>query len=400
VGAKFLYSFVLIGNMNHPLQSHHRLYLLHFKLNKGLKEMYASLSLRTFALHLVGIFVPIYLYTLGFEILEIVMFFGLYHLFHALLVIFVAGKLAKRFGVKHLMLFSMPFLFLYLALVALLQYYLWIPLVLLAFLAGVSSSLYWVGFHSEFAKSTDKKHRGEESSIMNVLSSIVAALGPAIGGVIIVMIGYLALYGLVLFVLLLSIIPLFMSKDFSGKKKYLISKVYSHRSFRKDILPHFVFGITGALFLALWPLIIYLKDIFGNESGLGLVFTLTFVAGIFLAFYVGRLSDRVKNYLMIFKISNLLFAIIWVVRWFVQSVGLLFGIEIVAGLNRPFYSVPLEKHSYNRAVRTKNVVEYIVFKESVLHFSAAFIMFVVWLFGDLFIAPFLASITHLLVLFI
>ena len=376
----------------------HGLHLLHFKLNKGLKEIYASLSMRTFSLALVGIFVPVYLYTLGYPILDIILYFVLYHLFHALASIFIAGKLARRFGVKHLMLFSMPLLFLQLVFVSFLQFGYFTPLWVLALLLGLANSMYWVGFHSEFTKDSDKKHRGREASFINILASIVAALGPIIGGVIIVFLGYFALYILVLVVLVLSVIPLFRSKDFSGKKKYLISKVFSRRSLRKDYLPYVIFGVTGSIFLGLWPLIIHLKGFFSNESGLGLIFTLTFVFSIIFSIYAGRLADRLKSYVPMLKISNVIFAFIWVGRWFANSVGFLFGTEIIAGFNRPFYSIPLAKHFYNRAARSRNIIEYVVFKEATMHISASVVVFFIWLYGDIIISTFVVAGTHLLIL--
>jgi MFS family permease len=379
---------------------HHGIHLLHFKLNEGLKEMYASISLRTFAYNLVGIFVPIYLYTLGYPVLDILLYFIVFHLSHALISVFVAGKLARKFGVKHLMLFSTPFIFVALLLLGLLQFGVGTPLPVLAFVLACSNSMYWVGFHCEFSKSSDRRHRGQQVSFFNVLASIFSALGPVIGGFIIVSLGYYALYALVLFVLIVSVIPLLRSQDFSGNKNYSIRKLFHKRDFRKDFLPPVLFGITASIFVSIWPLLMHIKGVFLDESGLGVVFTVSFFVGVILALYAGRLADRVKSLFGIMKISNVVFAFIWVGRWLANSVGFLFGTEILAGFNRPFYSIPYEKHEYARMVRSRNVIEYTVFKEAAMHTMSAAVLFLIWLYGDIFISYFVASAAHLLVLFI
>ena len=375
-------------------------HLLRLNLNKELKEIYISLSLREWAVQLVGIFIPIYLYTLGFPLIDILVYYLMFHVFHLLSAFLVVGKLAKRFGVKHLMLFSMPFLFGFIVVAALLQFYKGIPLVLLSFLYGMANSLYWVGFNAEFAKFSDLKNRGREMSFMYIISYFFAACGPFIGGLLIVYFGYLVLYGVVLCMLILSVVPLFMSKDFSGKKQYKISKVFVKRSIRYDYLPHVVFGVTGAIFIFVWPLIIHLRGIFANVSGLGLLFTLTFIVGMFLAYYVGKLTDRVKNFINIAKISNVIFAILWVFRWLANTAGMLIGVEIVSGLNRSFANVPLDKYIYNRTAKSKDVVEYTVFREVSLHLFAALAILIIILVGDIFWSPFFAGAVHLLTLLI
>ena len=362
--------------------------------------MFVSLSLRTFALSLIGIFVPVYLYTLGYSIREILLFVLLYHLFHALSSIFLAGKLAKRFGVKHLMLLAMPFLFLHLVLLALLPSYVVIPLAVVSLLAGIGNSLYWVGYHSEFGKFSDKKHRGKQVGTANIVSAVAAALGPLIGGLIIVAFGYIALYVVVFAVLALAVVPLFLSKDFKGKKKYEIKKVFVNRSFRQDYLPQFMWGIAGAIFLSIWPLIIYFSGAFPEEAGLGMIFTITFIVGLFGAIVVSKLVDKMKNWFNLAKVGNVVFTGVWIIRAFANSTGMFYISEILGGLNRYFAIIPLEKHVYNRISKSRNVVEYVVFKESSYHFTATVVMFILFLIGNLFLAPIFAAVAHLAVFFI
>lgn len=53
----------------------HHLLILKILRNKELTEIYAMMSLRAMAMSLISIFVPIYLYTLGYDIPTILLFF-------------------------------------------------------------------------------------------------------------------------------------------------------------------------------------------------------------------------------------------------------------------------------------------------------------------------------------
>jgi len=62
--------------------------------------------------------------------------------------------------------------------------------------------------------------------------------------------------------------------------------------------------------------------------------------------------------------------------------------------------VPLDKYIYNRTAKSKDVVEYTVFREVSLHLFAALAILIIILVGDIFWSPFFAGAVHLLTLLI
>ena len=84
-----------------------------FGINRELTELYASMAIRNFALSLIVIFEPIYLY-LFFErsLPHTLIYFGLAALVTGLAAPFGA-KIVARIGIKHTMLLSVPFIFIY-----------------------------------------------------------------------------------------------------------------------------------------------------------------------------------------------------------------------------------------------------------------------------------------------
>src|SRR3989338_5630578 len=82
------------------------------RLSYQVRELYLSVSIVTFAVAMVAIFEPIYLYQLGFSLRQILLF---YLAVYVLYLVFVplGAKFARRFGYEKAILVGSPFLALY-----------------------------------------------------------------------------------------------------------------------------------------------------------------------------------------------------------------------------------------------------------------------------------------------
>jgi hypothetical protein len=135
----------------------------YFTFKSELNELFASISLRTFAKSLINIFVPIYLITIGYSFMTAFIFMAIGSAFHAIFS-YSAAKLSARIGFKHLIMVSAPFLIIYYLLlnyITVIQA-LGIPIVLIAAFGGTSNAFFWLGYHTDFAKSTTKKNSGKK----------------------------------------------------------------------------------------------------------------------------------------------------------------------------------------------------------------------------------------------
>ena len=74
-----------------------------------LNEIYAFMSIRSFALALVTIFVPIYLYKEGFGFSNILLFYFYLYLFESIFE-YLGASFIKIRGPKHAMILSLPFM--------------------------------------------------------------------------------------------------------------------------------------------------------------------------------------------------------------------------------------------------------------------------------------------------
>ena len=83
------------------MQSHH-IFLLHQlrRLKSELSEIYLNQIIRKIAISFIGIFVPVYLFSLGFPI-QVALIFMFFEYLGIGLFSPVAGFLSTRFGIKH-----------------------------------------------------------------------------------------------------------------------------------------------------------------------------------------------------------------------------------------------------------------------------------------------------------
>ena len=184
---------------------------LNFLHNRELNELYASISIRSFALSLIGVFIPIYLIHEGYSFQSVFLFFAIFSGAHAIGVI-PAAKICSKFGFKHSILFSVPFMIL--GLMGLYSLHLFAPLFyIIPIIFGIGNALFWMGYHLDFTIFSNKNHRGKDISFAKVLFILFNAVGPFTGGLIAVLFGFRVMFLFSSFLLFISSAPLFFSMD-------------------------------------------------------------------------------------------------------------------------------------------------------------------------------------------
>ena len=146
-------------------------------------ELYASRTLRIFALSMVNVFVVIYLYQNGYSLTFIAFVFAGYYLFRAL-ISYPFAYLIARIGPKHATLMS-NFLFIpsLLMLIALPEYGL-ISIAGFTIFQALSLSLYDMAYLVDFSKVKHEERVGKEIGYMQILDQIARGASPFIGGFI------------------------------------------------------------------------------------------------------------------------------------------------------------------------------------------------------------------------
>ncbi len=335
----------------------HRIHFINFALTKKLSEIYVFIILRTLAISMIGIFIPIYLLKeLSYSLTDVLFFYMVLFVFFGLITPLTA-RLSSKIGFKHIMLISFVPQLLFFYLLNQLSV-VKIPLFILAIIAGLAEGLFWLSFHINFALSTDKKHRGEELGIIYILCAIIGIIGPFLGGLILTLYNFHLLFIIVVLLLIISMIPLLYSEDIYKVSPISWDSILKYSS-GKDAVKFIVYGIrlTGAGIF--WPIFIFFSLLGYLSTGFIISFS-SFVI-VFFTWIIARMSDRYDKSLLI-RIGSLFEGIIWIIKLFVRGFFQILGVGVLGGISYSLIDIPFGVQVYNKARKTK-LVEYLIFRE-------------------------------------
>lgn len=312
-----------------------------------LSELYASTMLRSLGLSLVGIFVPIYLYKLGYELPVIFLFMA--GVFGARMVSdIVSGYLVAWQGPKHVILASNIIQTFTLILLLTLSQYHW-PLWLISGLWGLSLSMFFIAYHVDFSKIMHLGNGGKELGFMTIMERVGAALGPVAGGVIATVFGpeYTIMTAIILFVG--AVIPLFLSAEPTALHQQISYRGLPYRRLRRDFLSFAAFGAENTISISVWPLFAAVTILTVNTyANIGLVTSLGVIAAIVTAQFIGRVVDREKGATLL-RGSVVANFFLHLLRPLAQGFGGVLLINIANEVVTTGYKLPYTKGTYARA---------------------------------------------------
>ncbi|MBN2112244.1 MFS transporter [Candidatus Woesearchaeota archaeon] len=335
---------------------HWDLHKIHLIRNE-IQEVYLNLIIQSFALSLITIFVPIYLIEVGYSLNQALLFvmveLGTLSFFSP-----VSALLAKKYGLKHIVLYRMPLLIAYFAGLYMLNSWR-VPIYLIALSGGIAASMYWVSLHSLFAKHSDKIHRASQAGKLTSLPGIASLFGPSIGGLIALAFGFKALISISIFLLAVSVIPLFFTGDMKPHVKMFSFRDVFARKYLKFLLAFAAQGVRAVALTIIWPLAVYfaVREI----TSVGYMATIAALGTITFTFFVGSASDKFDRRFII-KTGSILAAATFLVMVFAGSMTSIFLVSFMAGLFAVMIDIPLIAIFYDSA-NDGDLVEFIVMRE-------------------------------------
>jgi len=365
---------------------------LHFLANRELNELYASIAIRHFALSMISIFIPIFLLKIGFTITQTLAFYTIITITHAFFSLPVA-KIAGKYGFKHLIIFSIPLRLIFYSLLYTLEhsplFFFILPLII-----GIERSLFWTGYHVDFAKFSDQKNRARELGTAKIIISLATITGPLLGGLFITNIGFNFLLILVSLLLILSIFPLILSSDKHEKIDTSLKGIFRGQKI-KDFFSFLGHGIEGAVFDTIWPIFIFFI-ILNNYTSLGTVHTLSLIFSLLFIIIIGKLAD--KNRRKILRAGALINSLIWIMKYNIKTAFQVFTIDSLQGISKKLINIPFNALGYDKANKDK-VLRFIVFREFSVNLGSAILFFIMIFIANLKISFFIgvgASLLYML----
>lgn len=331
-------------------------------LTRQVKELFWSTAILDFAASAVGIFEPIYLYTLGFSVSQIILFFIAVYVFY-FLILPLGGKFARARGYEHSILFSTPFLILYyLSLFAIPYHQFFIVSAVISL--AIQKTLYWPGYHADFARFGIDGARGREISNLVVLSSLVSILGPAFGGIVIETVGFKVLFIIASFLILISNLPLLVTPEKFEPVPFSYKEAMKNLVKPENRRQFFAYMGFGEEHIAsfLWPIFIFLMV--KEYVSIGFLISASVLVATVLTLYIGRVTDEESRH-EVLKIGTIFTFFTWLMRILVVSGLGVFMADSLYRISRRVLGVPLIAITYDQAKKT-SVMKNIIFFQMAL----------------------------------
>jgi len=333
---------------------------LHYLKNREMNELYLSVAIRSFAISMIGVFVPIYLLQIGYQLQEVFWFFIVVSLAQILLAI-PSAHIASRFGFKHSILFSVLPLILSIAGFYYLEQFDWLYY-FVAVLVGFAGDLYWISYHIDFSLFSDRDHRGREVGMAHIATLLFHVLGPIMGGYLLARTGFNILFASVSLLLVISAVPLFFTEDRHQPWKLSLRELFKKQSL-KDAVVFMAHGVEIGAALIVWPIFIF-YSVLNDYSALGFITSLSLFLSLVFTFAVGSVSDGRKR--LVLRIGTILNGLIWMGRYLVQTVFQVAFIDSLYGASQTLIRIPFDAMTYDKANKS-DIVKYVVSREIAVH---------------------------------
>jgi DHA1 family multidrug resistance protein-like MFS transporter len=312
-----------------------------------LSELYTSMMFRSLAMSLVGIFIPIYLYTLDYPVWQIFLFYAVMFAVWSLICYPVARLIAKV-GPKHTMLASYVSQVISMLLLVSQDELRW-PLAVIAAALAVSNCMFFSAFHVDFSKVKHKEHGGKELGWMMSMEKVGAVAGPLIGGLVALWFGPQYIFIAAIALLFVGIFPLFLTREPTATNQKLNFKDLHIKDIKSDLIAVQFFHIENAITINAWPLFLGIY-IFSDSPyiKLGSIVSISVLISLVAARAIGRTIDRRKGRPLL-RYSAVFNAALHLFRPFANSYPYALGVNLLNEAVTPAYRMPFFKGLYDAA---------------------------------------------------
>lgn len=338
-----------------------------------------SVWLHLFSASLVSVFIPVLLYTDGFDLSTILLFYFILHLVN-IPSNFLAGKITGKIGSRNSVIIATLFYLLFFISFTTLEAETLGTLFLMAALAALYDGFYYVASLNIFMDSSnDPENSGKNTSILNIVSSLAYLAGPIVGSIILLSTRNedYVLYA-VAFFLLLSILPLFKMENNDIKKEERIMSLKDFFKSNRERKNHFslmFYKIGEGVEYILFPLFIFVT--IGTLESVALLAVLIPIFSFFFTYLAGNIKRKNRRFFIQF--GALLITLLWTSRIFFDADYILYAGSALMSLLIIFVRIPIDANIYQTGNEELHSLSSSVYKNSVSMFAKGV------LFGILFL---------------
>lgn len=352
------------------------------RTRRELKELMIATTIVDFGAATIMLFEPIFLWSLGYSLESILLFWVM--VYGAYLVLMPCGaKFAARYGNEPGIFVGTIFLVVYLVSLYLIQYFPHMMFVA-PFIYAIHKTFYWPAFNADFAENVGRKSEGRLVSEMQIFLSIVSVLGPVIGSGIVKLFGFGWFFAVMGMVMILSNWVTLRTREKNTPKSYAYFYAFKRlfsRGRRRELIAYLGFG-EELIVLGVWPIFLFVivKDIFST----GALASIAMFVTVVLLYIVGQMTDA-RNKVHVMRFGVIIQAFSWIARIFVVTGFHAFLADSFGRFAKSVAYVPLMAITYDNA-KNHTVIHTMMFFETALALgkvAAALLgLFILALFPD------------------
>ncbi len=346
-----------------------------------------SNTLRSVAISIVGVFIPLYIYNLSLnypffsdnQILNgfswIMAYYLLRSLFVVLMVLFFSNTIFSKLHFQLSMVISAVVLALEMFVTNLAQYNLYL-IIVAGFLAGISCALYWIPYHVFFLRKSEdatNKNYGKSTSSRFFWARLVSGVSPAIGGLIIVNYGFDTLFAVGIVTLIVSALPIIFVVHEWEHREHNIKRVFKDYIFNKKyktvMVGYFAEGVDTMVYTTFWPVLLYFT--LTNFAKFGFINTISFLLSSFSVLYIGKYIEKHGPQAM-HKLGSITMSVLYIPKMLFLNAPLLYALDITDRFMSGAMHIPLLSTMYDKA-KKQGGSDYILFREIIFHSGSVII---------------------------
>ena len=334
-------------------------------LSPGFVALFSGRMIQFAANGLLVLFLPIFLLTkLNYRVEYVFIYYIIGYVSYALLLP-IGAQFLNKIGLRRALQVSIIFDGIFYVCLFMLDKNpaLFLSLSLLAIF--FSRILFWLPFHTDFAKFTNKDDRGKEVSLMWATRSSLSVIMPIISGFLIVKFGFNVVFIIAIILYLSAGIPFLAlprtKERFSWGVLETFKKYFAKEN-RRLVVANMANGAENVVGIIIWPIFIWqLLD--GDYLEVGILSALIVFVAVILQLFIGKYTDLFDKRKML-RWGTAFYAIGWMVKVFVLTAFQIFIIGAYHSFAKILKDTPFDTLNYEIMADQGHLVdEYTVLKE-------------------------------------
>ena len=319
---------------------------------EGFNSLYTAKTINFAASGLLGIFMPIFLYTLFDSNFQLVMMWYLIGILLYMTVIAYGAQFLNRFGFRKALQVSaifgaLHYIVFYFMNKETMLYLIPISIITLTFWRMT----YWLPYHIKFVQFTQKKNRGRQLSLMLATASLLGVFAPIIAGAIITHLDFKVLFIIAIVLFLASGIPYLTIPRTHEKYSWSYIETWKQLFSKKNrtlVVPLISDGAENAVGIIIWPIFIF-EILNGNYFEVGAISTFIIGATTIMQLATGKYIDKKikKEYML--KLGSIMYSLGWIFKIFVATSFHIFAAGAYHSVMKVFTRTPFDTLVYEIA---------------------------------------------------